>query len=170
MIALGGLGHAADWREKLAKELPLLGHRNWVVIADSAYPAQSRAGIETIATETDQLNVVRAVLAALDKSRHVRPVIFTDAELKHVPEEDAKGITSYREELAKLLARVDVAAVPHEELIGRLDKAGDRFRIIVLKTNMTLPYTSVFIQLDCGYWSPEAEKKLRETMKAKVEK
>jgi hypothetical protein len=36
----------------------------------------------------------------------------------------------------------------------------------VLKTNMTLPYTSVFIELDCGYWSPEAEARLRAAMEA----
>src|SRR5215831_14297495 len=92
-VALGGVCQAADWREKLAKELPLLGHRNWIVIADSAYPAQSRPGIETVATEADQLEVVKAVFAALAKSHHVRPVVFTDAELKHVPEQYARGIT-----------------------------------------------------------------------------
>ncbi|MHC4500382.1 MAG: hypothetical protein ACYS21_14860, partial [Planctomycetota bacterium] len=41
------------WQHKLASELPVMGHRNWVIIADSAYPAQSRAGIETIATGAD---------------------------------------------------------------------------------------------------------------------
>jgi len=29
---------------------------------------------------------------------------------------------------------------------------------------MTIPYTSVFIRLDCKYWSAEAEKRLRENM------
>jgi hypothetical protein len=165
MVALGSICQAADWQEELTKELPLLGHRNWIVIADSAYPAQSRLGIKTITTEGDQLDVVKTVFAALGKSHHVRPVVFTDAELKYVPEQHAKGITSYREELGKLLAGLQISAVPHEELIGRLDKAGETFRIMILKTKMTLPYTSVFIHLDCGYWSPEAEKKLREAMK-----
>ena len=105
LVVLGNVCQAADWREKLTKELPLLGHRNWIVVADSAYPAQSRAGIETIVTEADQLEVVKAVFAAIDKSHHVRPIVFTDAELKRVPEQHAKGITSYREELGKLLMR-----------------------------------------------------------------
>ena len=30
--------HAGDWKNKLRRELPLLGHRNWIVIADAAYP------------------------------------------------------------------------------------------------------------------------------------
>jgi hypothetical protein len=29
-----------------------------------------------------------------------------------------------------------------------------------------LPYTSVFIQLDCGYWSAEAEQRLRAAFSA----
>jgi len=33
-----------------------------------------------------------------------------------------------------------------------------------LKTNMTIPYTSVFFELDCGYWHPGAEERLREAM------
>jgi hypothetical protein len=32
------------------------------------------------------------------------------------------------------------------------------------KTNLTLPYTSVFLQIDCGYWSADAERRLRDAM------
>jgi hypothetical protein len=32
---------------------------------------------------------------------------------------------------------------------------------------MTMPYTSVFLQLDCAYWGPEAEQKLRAAMAGK---
>jgi hypothetical protein len=35
----------------------------------------------------------------------------------------------------------------------------------MVKTNLTLPYTSVFMELDCGYWKPESEAKMRERMK-----
>ena len=38
----------SNWEEVLKDRLQLYGHRNWLVIADSAYPAQSRPGIETI--------------------------------------------------------------------------------------------------------------------------
>ena len=37
-----------SWQQIVAERLPLYGHRNWIVIADSAYPAQSRARIETV--------------------------------------------------------------------------------------------------------------------------
>ena len=94
---------SADWRARLSEELPLLGHRNWIAVVDSAYPLQTSAGIETVETNADQLDVVRAVLDELGKSKHVRPVIFKDAELKLVPEGDAAGVTAYREALEAVL-------------------------------------------------------------------
>jgi hypothetical protein len=36
----------------------------------------------------------------------------------------------------------------------------------VIKTPSLLPYSSVFINLDCGYWSAEAEERLRRRIKA----
>lgn len=35
---------------------------------------------------------------------------------------------------------------------------------MIIKTDLPLPYTPVFIRLDCGYWSAEAEKELRTAM------
>ena len=149
------------WQRKLAAELPVLGHRNWIVIADSAYPAQSRPGIETIATGADQIDVVKAALKAVDDATHVRANVYLDAEMKYVAEQDAPGIDAYRKHLAALLKNRAVNLVPHEELIAKLDEAAKTFRILILKTTLTLPYTSVFLQLDCGYWSPQAEQRLR---------
>jgi len=169
MIALAVLSsacHTAPWWRTLTDELPVMGHRNWIVIADSAYPAQSRAGIETVYTGGDQLAVTRAVLAALDRTRHVRPVVYLDSELQYVPEKDAPGINRYREGLKRRLGNRTVNTLPHEEIIAKLDKAGEVFRILILKTDLTIPYTSVFLQLDCGYWSSEAEQRLRDAIKA----
>jgi D-ribose pyranose/furanose isomerase RbsD len=152
------------WRATLTKELPLLGHRNWIVIADSAYPWQTAPGIETVYTDTDQLNVVKAVLDALSKARHVKPTIYTDAELNHVPEANAAGVSQYREQLKKLLGNREVQSLPHEQIIKQLDEAGKTFHVLLLKTRLTIPYTSVFMQLDCGYWDAASEKKLRKLM------
>jgi hypothetical protein len=48
-----------------------------------------------------------------------------------------------------------------------LDEAGKTFNVLILKTNLTLPYTSVFLELDCGYWSEEAEQRLRAALDKK---
>jgi hypothetical protein len=162
--AAAGADQSSDWQARLKQELPLLGHRNWIAVVDSAYPLQTSAGIETIETDDDQLDVVKAVLDQVGKAKHVRAVVFTDAELKVVPESDAKGVTSYRGALTKVLGKNEAQSLPHEEIIAKLDEAGKTFHILVLKTRLTIPYTSVFIRLDCGYWSDDAEKRLRAAM------
>jgi hypothetical protein len=158
---------SGDWRARLAEELPLLGHRNWIAVVDSAYPLQTSSGIEMIETDSDQLEVVKIVLEQVGRTKHVRPVIFTDAELKAVPESDAAGVTAYRQALGDLIDKTGAQSLPHEEIISRLDESGKTFHILVLKTKMTIPYTSVFVRLDCGYWTDDAEKRLRKAMAGK---
>ena len=160
----------AAWRQKLRESLSLYGHRNWIVVADSAYPAQSRGGIETVISGAGQLEVVQEALAAVAAARHVRPVIYTDKELSFVREEDAPGISSYRQKLEQLLKGREVNVLEHDQIISRLDEAGQTLRVLIIKTDMTLPYTSVFFQLDCGYWTAEAEKRLRAAMPASPKK
>jgi hypothetical protein len=60
-----------------------------------------------------------------------------------------------------------VESLPHEDIIGKLDKAGKTFKVLIIKTPLAIPYTSLFLELDCGYWGPESEMKLREAIKAK---
>jgi L-fucose mutarotase/ribose pyranase (RbsD/FucU family) len=164
--ARSGSGEEArGWRELVMKRLPLLGHRNWIVIADSAYPAQSQPGIEMVLTGADQIEVVRTVLDLLAKTKHVKPVVFLDSELPHIDDPDAPGIDRYRARLKKELRGQEVRSLPHAKLLGRVDAVGQRFQVLVLKTNLTLPYTSVFLELGCGYWSDEAEARLRKAIK-----
>jgi hypothetical protein len=169
-IAAGEKHSDEHWLVRLNQELPLLGHRNWIAVVDSAYPLQTSVGIETLETDGEQLDVVRKVLGKVAQATHVRPVIFTDAELKAIPESDAPGVSYYRDQLNHMLEQYDTAdrqSLPHEQIIARLDDAGKTFHILVLKTRMSLPYTSVFIRLDCGYWTDEQEKRLRERMGSK---
>ncbi|MHC5073263.1 MAG: RbsD/FucU domain-containing protein [Planctomycetota bacterium] len=150
------------WERKLDKELKLMGHRNWIVVADSAYPAQNRAGIDTIVVGGDQLEAVKTVLAAIDEAEHVQAKIYLDKELDSVTDTDAPGIHIYRQELKKLLEGREPISIEHEELIANLDEAAKVFKILIIKTDMILPYTTVFFELDCGYWNADAEKRLRE--------
>lgn len=154
-----------NWKQKLQKELPLLGHRNWIVVVDAAYPLQTAPGIETIYVEADQLEVVQDVITALAKTKHVKPAIYTDEEMKFVCESSAPGISAYRDALAKILANQPVQVLPHEQIIAKLDEAGKNFKVLLIKTPLTKPYTSVFFQLECGYWNAESEQQLRNAIK-----
>jgi hypothetical protein len=60
--------------------------------------------------------------------------------------------------------------LPHDEIIAKLDKSAEVFQVLILKTTMTIPYTSVFFELDCGYWSAAAEKRLRTAIATSAKK
>lgn len=150
---------------RVETELPLLGHRNWIVIVDGAYPHQTSPGINTVLCDKALPDLTAQVLEAIAASAHVRPVIYMDKELAYVAEEDAPGISRYRQSIQKALEPYDVRHLPHEEIIAKLDEAGESFTVLLLKTDLALPYTSVFIELECGYWTTDAERKLRAAMK-----
>lgn len=152
------------WELRLRELLPLYGHRNWIVVADSAYPAQSKPGIETIFAGGDQIEAVSKVFDTIAESTHVRANIYLDQELASVPEHDAAGVLDYRGKLERLLGP-SARQLPHEQIIGKLDQAAQVFRVLIIKTAMTIPYTTVFFELDCGYWSAEAEQRMRSSMR-----
>jgi D-ribose pyranose/furanose isomerase RbsD len=154
----------ADWHSTVDQKLPLLGHRNWILIVDSAFPLYSSPGVDVIETSADELEVTQYVLSAVKSSIHVRPDIFMDAELQYVPEADAPGVTAFKSGIGKLLTGAPVQSLPHEKLLAELDQASKVYRVLVLKTNMAVPYTSVFLRLNCKYWSDDAEKRLRQKM------
>ena len=138
----------SSWEELLKDRLQLYGHRNWVAIADSAYPAQSRQGIETVAAREEQTNVLGKAIALLRECQHIKPVIYTDEELRFVAEEDAPGISSYREKLNGLLAGFDVCVLPHEEIISRLDRA-----VISFACSLSKPTCAFHIRRCSWSWS-----------------
>jgi L-fucose mutarotase/ribose pyranase (RbsD/FucU family) len=160
-------GADLDWLRTFRERLPEYGHRNWVVVADSAYPAQSREGIETVVSNAGQVEVLRRVLEVLKHAKHVAPIVYTDKELQYLDETDAPGIETYRSDLTQLLEGRTPTSLPHLDIISKLDQVSQTFRVLIIKTDMTLPYTSVFLQLDCAYWGPDAEKRLRAKMAAK---
>ncbi len=156
-----------NWEETLDTRLPAYGHRNWIVVADMAYPKQSAPGIETIYTDASQLDVLAKVLDAVEKAPHVQARVLVDAELSAVSDEDAPGAEEYRRRLDELLTGRNVNRMPHEKIISKLDEGAKLFNILLLKTDMTIPYTSVFLELDCGYWNAEKEQRLRKAIQGK---
>src|SRR5215472_5369404 len=94
LASLPAVAANPSWHERLSDAMPLLGHRNWILVVDSAYPLQISPGIETIETDASQMEVLRAVMSAIDHSIQVRPEIFTDAELTFISDSDAPGASA----------------------------------------------------------------------------
>jgi len=155
----------ANWQEQLNSELPLLGHRNWILVVDKAFPAQTASGIKVINTNESLQDVLDFTLQKIDRSLHVKPIIYTDRELQYITPLQVPFIDTYKKELQKTLKGIQPQTMLHDTVFVKIDQASKLFKVLVLKTEETIPYSSVFIQLDCKYWSPEEEIALRELMK-----
>lgn len=154
----------SGWQTTLQQRLPLYGHRNWIVVSDAAFPAYSQSGVETIVVNQELPSVLDYVAKAIASSKHVRAAAFLDRELDFVEEKDYPGVTHLREEIGRVFARNSLSSVPHAEAISRIDEAGKTFRVLFIKTNTTIPYTSVFMRLDCGYMTDEIDAKIKHAM------
>jgi hypothetical protein len=45
------------------------------------------------------------------------------------------------------------------------DTLAKLFNVLIIKTDLAIPYTSVFFQLECGYWNAEAEAEAEENLR-----
>ncbi|MBC7849476.1 MAG: hypothetical protein H7Y31_07055 [Chitinophagaceae bacterium] len=157
-----------DWVKQFDEQLELNGHRNWILVVDKAFPQQP--GMTIINTNEKLLPVLDAVLKKIGASTHVKPTIFNDAELSYLNDSLVPGVSNYKAELAKTLNGATIQPLLHDTVFVRMDAASKLFSVTVLKTEEVIPYSSVFLQLDCGYWSGEKEQQLRQLMKAQSNK
>lgn len=149
------------WQQKLGAELPLLGHRNWILVVDKAYPAPNNPDVLVINTGAQMIDVLRNMDSIFQEQPHIRPIIYQDSELQYLDEDLVKGITDYKKEVKSLWRNYKVQEIAHEAIFKKIDEASKLFKVIVLKTESLQPYTSVFMELDCGYWDAKREEILR---------
>lgn len=148
-----------SWQMQLDSLLPLMGHRNWIIIADEAFPLQSSPGMIYISTGAALPEVTRYTMHRLNSSAHVQPLLYMDKELSYVPDAAA-----YRDTMQQVFKGLPVQTLLHDSVFAKMDKTAGLFKVLVLKTSTTLAYSSVFINLDCKYWSAGKEQQLREAM------
>lgn len=154
-----------NWGQAFNAKLPLLGHRNWILIVDKAFPEQNAAGMEYVYANEDLNAVLKKVLAQINLSGHVKPIVYRDKELGFINEEQAKGITQFKTGIANTLGNLPVQTMLHDSVFKKLDTESKLFKVLVIKTNEVIPYTSVFLQLDCAYWTKSKEDTMRNKMK-----
>ncbi len=81
-----------EWQDQLYQNLAVVGARNWIVIAESSYPAYTGQGIKTIVSNKKSDEVLLDVLNILEEEAHVLPRIMLNAEQRSVTEDYAPGI------------------------------------------------------------------------------
>lgn len=156
------------WKNRFCETLSLFGHRNWIVVADKAYPQQIGQGVITIDTNEALDQVLDYVLSEVKKAPHVTPLVYTDLELKYMDDTIMPGSEAMRDNIYHTIHQYvdgELKCLHHnKELFPKFDAVSKQFSILVLKTNCTIPYSSVFLELDCGYWNSDKEQQLRAKM------
>ena len=102
----------------LRHELSYLGARNWVVIAEAAFPIQSRHGLRVIRLHAEIPEVVDNVEQVIEEKYHVKPRLYVSSEAKDVPYDYAPGIKNYHEQLEQALrafAQVIIQAAAQQQ-------------------------------------------------------
>jgi D-ribose pyranose/furanose isomerase RbsD len=159
--------NSLEWKIALQSKLSAFGHRNWILIVDKAFPMQNGSGITYINSNEKLLPVISYTLGEINKSSHVKPVIYQDKELSFITEAQSKGVGELTESFKKVFGENQVHQITHDSIFLKIDEAAKLFNVLIVKTNETIPYSSVFLQLDCAYWNNEKEAMLRFNMKKK---
>jgi hypothetical protein len=81
-------------------------------------------------------------------------------------EHDYPRVSELRKQITAQFPKEQVSSIPHTDVMTKVDEAGKTFRILFIKTTTTIPYTSVYMRLDCGYRNDEVEQKIRAAMVA----
>lgn len=154
----------SSWQTQFTSHLPRLGHRNWIVIADAAYPEQSATGVTVILADSPVDEVLRFVLTKVHESGHVTPKVLLDRELGFLTDDLCPGVSALRSSIRFETGQLQTSEGAHEMILEKLNMEGAHYSLLVIKTNTMIPYTSVFLQPDCGYWDNDREKLLRELL------
>ena len=140
-----------DWKAVLHRELPLLGHLNWILVVDKAFPALNASGMEVIYADDNLLNVLKYTLNKIDSSSHVRPIIYVDKEMQFMTPQLENRVNAFRDSLKNIVNNQPLHAELHDSVFTNIQKTSELFKVLVIKTNGTQAYSSVFLQLDYAY-------------------
>ncbi len=151
-----------DWKSSVDHQASQLGYRNWIVIAEASFPAHSRNGVSQVNADAEIPEVVDYVLNALEKTQHVKPNIYLTREMRAVENDVAPGIDEMRVQIKNSLHGHESTEIDQQSLLTLIESAQSNFNVLVIRTSTALPYTSVFLELQPGYWDAESEKQLRQ--------
>lgn len=161
-VGCGPLSDPDDWKASVSRQVNQLGYRNWIVIAEASFPAHNRPGFRQVNSSAEVPEVVDFVLNSIEQTQHVRPRVYVTRELRSVENDFAPGIDELRNQIKASLHGHESTELDQQSLITLLESANQSFDVLVIRTPTALPYTSVFMELQPGYWDAESEERLRQ--------
>ncbi len=154
-----GVSH---WQAAVQRQAGQLGYRNWIVIAEASFPAHSRPGTRQVNAPVEVPEALDYVLRTLEQSESVRPQVYVPRELRSVENDFAPGIDELRKKLEAALHGHERTELDQQSLLTLLEDANRSFDVLVIRTHTALPYSSVFLELQPGYWDVDSETRLRD--------
>ncbi len=166
-VALMSLGCAdmqqgSDWQAAVQRQVGQLGYRNWIVVAEASFPAHNRPGLRQINAPVGIPQALDFVLNTLEQTETVRPLVYVPRELRAVENDFAPGIDEFRKSLQAAMHGHETTELDQQSLLTLLEDANRSFDVLVIRTPTALPYSSVFLELQPGYWDVDSETRLRE--------
>ena len=161
-LGCAGIPSANSWQAAVDRQAGQLGYRNWIVIAEASFPAHSRLGVRQVNASVGVSEALDYVLNSLEQTENVRPQIYVTRELRSVENDFAPGVDEYRKNVKSSLHGHETTELEQQSLLSLLEDANRSFDVLVIRTPTALPYTSVFLELQPGYWDVDSETRLRE--------
>lgn len=155
-----------EWQAAVDRQAGQLGYRNWIVIAEASFPAHNRPGVRQVAAPVEIPEALDYVLNALEQTENVRPQVYLTREARSVENDFAPGIDDLRQRIKNALHGHEATELDQQSLLTLLEDANRSFDVLVIRTQSALPYTSVFLELQPGYWDAESEARLRERIES----
>lgn len=155
----------APWMNSIDNEVAALGASNWIIVTDASFPTPAQAGAHTIVSPVSLPQTLEQILQSIESTGHVKPRFYVTRESQTITEEYAPGIDAMRQQRDQALHGHEKQVLPHRSLDILKDSASKGFRVLLVKTQTTLPYTSVYIELESGYWDGDSESALRKKMR-----
>lgn len=151
-----------DWQGAVVRQASQLGYRNWIVISEASFPAHSRQGVRQVNSTASIPETLDHVLKTLEQTENVRPQIYVTRELRSVENDFAPGIDDFRKKLEGAMHGHETTELDQQSLLTLMEDASRSFDVLVIRTPTALPYTSVFLELQPGYWDVDSETRLRD--------
>ncbi|MEO7100443.1 MAG: RbsD/FucU domain-containing protein [Luteolibacter sp.] len=164
LLSLGCANMQRDntWQAAVDRQAGQLGYRNWIVIAEASFPAQSRPGVRQVNASCEVPEALDYVLKALEQTENVRPQVYVTREIRSVENDFAPGVDDLRKRMQGALHGHETTELDQQSLLTLLEDANRSFDVLVIRTTTALPYSSVFLELQPGYWDVDSETRLRD--------
>jgi len=170
VMAVSSLGcsifpRQSTWKDAVNRQVSQLGYRNWVIVAEASFPAHNRPGFRQVTADVDVPVAVDYVLNSLERTQHVRPRVYLPREQRSVENDFAPGIDEMRKKIRASLHGHESTELEQQSLLTLLEDASRSFDVLVIRTHTALPYSSVFLELQPGYWDADSESRLRDRIR-----